>query len=348
MGDFKECFTNIKNIAEKGNVQMSILKKTGSISDKKKREILRVEVDNDVKNIFAYNLKELCTKIIGNDDIVFDNFFSNNHDTDSIFVIEKKDMISIGTLFPIISKIKSEGAVDYVKEFDAKTINKLQSYAICTTHIDDETKYKNTCIYFRKYGRGYKISKSKNYSVFNFKNGKFDKLEGDIFKCDDFIDVIYYESIAEGKSESEDADVKNVELLFVWRVPEFEDIFSFHELYRDEAKLIYDSLASREDIIIEEGLFEEVKDKISYIKTLSYLNRNNFADNFDFDMVKQVYEKTTQNYILNFEIKDDKLIIQDKQALKDFLYVCEHKFVRDLVNDEIIYKTNNIRELPKR
>jgi len=348
MDDFKECFTNIKNIAENGNVQMSILKKTGSINDEKKRKILRVEVDNDVKKLFAQNLKELCTKVIGDDDIVFYNFFSNNHDNDSISFIEKEDMISIGTLSPIISKIKSEDAVDYVKEFDAKTIDKLQSYAICITHIDDETKCKNTCIYFRKYGRGYKISKSKSYSIFNFKDGKFDKLEGDIFKCDNFIDVIYYESIAEGQSEIEEDGGNDLELLFVRRVAEFEDIFSFHELYRNEAKIIYDSLSSRDDIIIEDGLFEKIKDKISYIKTLSYLNRNNFADNFDFDMVKQIYEKTTQNYVLNFEIKEDKLIIQNTQALKDFLYICERKFVRDLINDEIIYKTNNIRELPKK
>lgn len=348
MDDYKKCFGKIKNVAENGNVQMSILKKTASMNDEKKREILRVEVDNEVKDLFTHNLKELCDRIIEDDDLVFCDFFSNNHDSDSISFINKEDMVSIGTLSPIISKIKSEDVVDYVREFDETTIDKLQSYAICITHFNDETKSEDTCIYFRKYGRGYKISKSKTFSIFNFKNGKFDKLEGDIFKCDNSIDVIYYESIAEDESETEEDDKKEIKLLFVRRVGEFEDIFSFHDLYMNEAKIIYDALSAHDNIIIEEGLFEDIKDKISYIKTLSYLNRNNFADNFDFDMVKQVYEKTTQNYVLNFEIKDDKLIIRDKYALKDFLYICERKIVRDLMDDETIYKTNNIRELPKR
>lgn len=346
MNNYNEYFKKMKDVAEKGNVQMSILKKTSSRNDEKKREILRVEVDNQVKDIFAQNLKKFCDEIIDDDDLVFCDFFSNNPETDSISFIEKKDLISIGTFSPIISKIKSEDIVDYVREFDEETINKLQSYAICITYFDEESKFKDRCIYFRKYGHGYKISKSKLFNILTFKNGKFDKLDGDIFKCDNFIDVLYYESKVEDESKTKEEDKK--EILFIRGIEEFEDIFSFNELYRNEAKIIYDALSSHNNIMIKEGLFEEIKYKISYIKILSYLNRNNFVEKFDFDSIKQIYEKTTQNYVLNFEIRENKIIIHDKQALKEFLSVCERKFVRDLIDEKKIYKTSSIIELPKK
>ena len=49
MIDYKSCFGRVKTIAADVHVQMYLLKKTSSKNDAKKREILPVDVDHEVK-----------------------------------------------------------------------------------------------------------------------------------------------------------------------------------------------------------------------------------------------------------------------------------------------------------
>ena len=107
MVDYKPYFEKMKDIAANGSVQMSILKRTQSTKDEKKKLVLRVEVDHAVKKLFVDNLINTCDEIIDTDKLDFSDFFSGDDKDNSVLVIKQDDMHAIGTLFPIISQIQS-------------------------------------------------------------------------------------------------------------------------------------------------------------------------------------------------------------------------------------------------
>ena len=341
MTDYKSIFKNISDMATSGTFQMALLKKTASKKDEHKREVLAVEIDNEVKDRFAGILKNHCDFIINNDAIDFVDFFSGSDEDDSILVLSSEDMEQVGTLYPIITQVQCEDDIEYVKELNEKVIEKLQTYVICVQKRNEDQNYKQTCIYFRKYRTGYRIAKN---GLLAFKNGKFEKIDSDIFKCDNFIDAIYYELLF----EKEDDNEISIQNMFVRNTKNFEDIFAFHELYKREGKKIYDFFESHDNFEIQEGLFEEIDDKISYLKPMTQLSKKDLINNFDFDSTKQIYERASEKYLLNFEISDDKVIINNKEALKNFLAFCGKEIVRDPLDDNVFLKSKGNKELPRR
>jgi hypothetical protein len=325
---------------------MSLLKKTESKKDDRKREILDVEIDNAVKDKFANILENECNLILENDDINFVDFFSGSGSDvgNSIFILSSDDMERVGTLFPILAQIQCEDDKEYVRTFNDKTINNIQTYAICIQKSNEDANYKETCIYFRKYGKGYRIA---NHGLLSFKNGKFEKIDSDIFKCDNFIDAIYYEITPENNDDAESDDI-TFRVMLVKSINNFEVIFAFHELYKTEGKKIYDFFESHDNIEIQEGLFEIIKDKISYFKNMTQLSKKNIINDFDFDETKRIYDKANTNYIFNFKIENDKIIIEDKEGFKDFLVFCGKEIVRDPLDDNIFMKSSGSKEFPRR
>ena len=342
MVDYKPYFEKMKDIAANGSVQMCILKRTQSTKDEKKKQVLRVEVDHAVKKLFVDNLINSCDEIIDMDKLDFPDFFSGEDKDNSLLVIKQDDMHSIGTLFPIISQVQSETNTNFIKDFDDKILERLQSYAICIKkHREDKDESKELCIYFRKYSPGSKISKSKRLIV--FKNGKFDELDGDVFKCDNQIDAIYYDS------DLDHPDLENSKFMFVKRVTEFEDIFSFLGYYKQETQKSFELLTSNSNLDIGDGLLDEIIDKIKIIKRISRLNKSGFFDDLDITTVKMYYDKAAKEHILELEINDGKFSIQNKQSLNDFLDICENRFSEDLIDPTKIYRSSHsLPELPKR
>jgi phage pi2 protein 07 len=343
MTEYKTIFKNIRDIATTGTFHMALLKKTASKKDECKREVLAVEIDNAVKDKFSTILNNACESIINNDTINFINFFEDEGEDNTILVLSSEDLEHVGTLFPIIRQVQCEDDVEYVKELNEKVIDKLQTYVICVQKRNADKNYKQTCIYFRKYGKGYRIAKN---GLLAFKNGKFEKIDSDIFKCDTFIDAIYYELLLE--KDNEDDNEISIQIMFVKDTTNFEDIFAFHELYKREGKKLYDFFESHDHIEIQEGLFQKIDDKISYLKQMTQLSKKDLIDNFDFDSTKKIYEKASKNYALNFEIVDDKVIINNKEALKDFLAFCGKEIVRDPLDDSIFLKSKGNKELPRK
>ena len=341
MVDYKSCFERVKAIAADGHVQMYLLKKTSSKKDEKKREILPVDVDREVKDLFSSNLIDKCNKILTDEDIVFNDFFSGEAEDYAIFVISKEMMSEIGTFNPIISQLQSENRPQTVTSFDERTLQNLQSYAICISKINEDTNCKETCIYFRIYLKGSKISTSKTFGLLQLKNGVFDKLDGDVFKCDDLIDGIFYES------KPDDSNLIGIKLMFIKNVENFEKIFSFDEFYKKETLNAFAILNSHDYIEIDDELFDEIINKISYIKRISKLNKNGVFESLNFDNIKQIHEEITEECVLNLAINDDRICITDIQQLNDFFDICEHKFVKDIANDDTICRGNIGKELPK-
>lgn len=341
MVEYKSCFERVKAIAADGHVQMYLFKKTSSKKDEKKREILHVDVDREVKDLFSGNLIDKCNKILTDEDIVFNDFFSGEAEDYAIFVISKEMMSEIGTFNPIISQLQSENCSQTVKSFDERTLQKLQSYAICISKINEDTNCKEICIYFRKYLKGSKISTSKLFGLLQLKDGVFDKLDGDVFKYDDLIDGIFYEL------KPDDPNLTGIKLMFIKNVGNFEEIFSFDEFYKKETQKAFAILISDDNIEIDGELLEKIITKKSYIKRISKLNKNGVFESLNFDDIKQIHEEITQECVLNLTINDDHICITDIQQLNDFLDICEHKFVKDIANDDTICRGNIGKELPK-
>jgi len=341
MVDYKLCFERMKIVAADGHIQMYLLKKTSSKNDEKKREILPVDVDHEVNDLFSTNLIDKCDKILTDEDIVFSNFFSGGPEDPAIFVITEDMMSEIGTFSPIISQLQSENHSQTVRSFDEKTLQKLQSYAICISKININSSCKETCIYFRKYLKGSKISTSKIFGLLQLKNGVFDKLAGDVFKCDDLIDGIFYES------KPDDSNLTGIKLMFINNVGNFEKIFSFDDFYKEETRKAFATLNSQDYIEIDEEIFDEIINKISYIKRISKLNKNGVFESLNFNNIKQIHEEITQECVLNLVINDDRICIAKIDSLNDFLDMCEHKFIKDIANNDTICRGNIGKELPK-
>ena len=123
MIDYASYLQGLLRTANKGrNVQMRLLKKTTSKKDEKKREILKVEVDDEVLTLFKENLLKKCNDIINDNELTFIDFFSEDPDENIISVIEQKDMEAIRTLNPIILQIKSDDDSKSVTDFRQKHI----------------------------------------------------------------------------------------------------------------------------------------------------------------------------------------------------------------------------------
>lgn len=345
MTDYSSYLQGVLRTANQGhNVQMCLLKKTASKNDEKRRKILKVEVDDEVLTLFKENLIKKCSSIINDTELNFIDFFSEDPDENIISVIEQKDMEDICTLIPIISQIKSDDDSKSVTEFKKCALNNLQSYAISMSHIDNtsENKAEETCIYFRKYQVGSKIAKSKFLGILEHKKGKFNKIEGDVFKYDDIIDAIYYERVNLGNS-----DQNNSKIMFVRNLTNFEEIFSFEDFYKLNAKRAYDALLSYKDIEIKEGLFEKIICNKRYLKKICALNKENFFTNIGFDRFFQIYNTTSSlDYALNLKADEKKVQIKDERSFFEFIDICSNKLYGDLVDDKI-YK-GIAKELPKK
>lgn len=343
MTDYSSYLPDLLRTANQGrNVQMCLLKKTASKKDEKKREILKVEVDGEVLTLFKENLIKKCNDILKDNELTFIDFFSEDPEENVISVIEQKDMEAICTLNPIILQIKSDDDSKSVTDFNKSTLNNLQSYAISMSFIDDisENKTEETCIYFRKYQVGSKIARSKN--ILELKKGKFNKIEGDIFKYDDVIDAIYYERLNLGSP-----DQSSSKIMFVRNLTNFEEIFSFEDFYKLNAKRAHDALLLYENIEIKEGLFEKITCNKRYLKKICALNKENFFTNISFDRFFQIYNTTSSlDYALNLKTDEKKIQIKDEKSLFEFIDICSNKLYGDLI-DKKIYK-GIAKELPKK
>lgn len=224
MEDYISYFQAILDTAGSGNnVKMSLIKKTASKEDEKKRYVLDVEVDGEVSLLLSENLTKYCNLILNDAKLKYEDFFSESIDDTIMFVINEKDMKLIKTLNPVISNIiinddsktddgsENENESKSVTDFTETTLNNLLGYAVFTSRIwkDDNEKIKDICISFRKYARGSKISKPKESKIQkaksvrkpkllsllfrDLKTGKFSVVDGDVFKFDEGIDAIYYE-----------------------------------------------------------------------------------------------------------------------------------------------------------
>lgn len=301
----------VTQIARDGHVELYILKKTFSGKVEKSREIFHADVDGDVaqlyRNIVISKIKYL------NENVIVD-FFEEKPVTRYISTIDDYEAVPI--LSSAIDMImRRDGSCKSVRDFDKKTLDQLHSYAVKFVAPDDAA-----IVYFRKYGRGYKIGRE--FATLVFREGKFDKIYGDVFKCDSGVDGVYYKKSDKSK-------------IYIFNDANFEDIFSFYEIYQEESKTAFEILSNSGFVQIEAGLFDEIKNKNRYIKKIANLNKRGYFNSLDFQKIQTVRSKVSG---LNFSVSENKITIQTKEALRDFLDVCEKNILQDPFDEDMYYR----------
>lgn len=380
MEDYTSYFRDILHTASSGNnVKMSLIKKTACEDDIKKRQVLDVDVDGDVSFLLSENIKKYCN-LIEDNELKYNNFCSESIDDDVMFVITGEEMELIKILNPVISQIILNDEVKQnddlntkdesksVEDFTETTLNNLLGYAVCISemHGDDDEKVKDICISFRKYIRGSKISKPKEPKITkaksivkpklvgkpkilgllfrDLKTGKFSKVDGDVFKFDEGIDAIYYERRYLNSSIE-----KNIKIMFVKNVDNFEEIFYFDDFYKQNAQKAYVSICSHENIKMKEELFKDIITDKRNIKKICKLYKKNVFSDIDFNRFYNIFNTASLNYKLDLVVNEKTIEIKNAEAFTNFLDICdsENKLFSDIIDHSKILRGNG-KELPKK
>ena len=320
MTDHIANFKKIKQIVSNGHVGMFILKTTSSLKPDKMRDLFRVTVDGELPQHFRDLARKKMDWLINDPDLSVVEFFSDSARDRIIWTLT--DMEVIPVLPPVLARIKQGSHVPTIPSFNETALEKLQSYAI---EIKND---KERIIYFRKYGKGSKIS-STGLALL-LKKGKFNKLDGDVFKFDNTIDCVYYEW---------DGQIG----LYIINRDYFESIFSFYEVYKEESAAAQSILESSNLISITKGLFESIIEKRRYAKKIALINKKGNFDQIDLQKIQTLMVKA--HNVFKFTIKDKKIIITDREALKDFLDVCEKHILADPFDENQLFRVKNMERL---
>ncbi len=319
MNENRIIFRRILDYIDDGHIEMYILKKTLSSNPERQRELFRFRVDDEVVEKLRDIIRTKCNSIIDNDEITFPSFFSETVNPDSIPVVMELDEIAL--FRPIISQISQSVRLESVRQFDEKTMKKLHSYAI---EIKNESV---RIIFFKKYGKGWKISSTLLTVI--LQNGVFNKLEGDVFRIDSGIDAIFFQE-------------EDREILYVLNHSNFENIFSFYDIYRAESERAREILLQSDLVTMGEGVFDSIMNKSSYIKKIALINKRGYFTTIDLQKIKDLIRKVPT---LKFSIINERITIPDRDALKDFLDVCEKHIVQDALDESVFYRANKIERI---
>jgi len=320
MTDNIENFKKIKQILLNGHVGMFILKTTSSLKPEKMRDVFRVTVDGELPQHFRDLTRKKMDWLINDPDMAFVEFFSDSAREKIIWTLN--DIEEIPVLPPVLARIKQGLHIPTIPVLDEAALDKLQSYAV---EIKND---KEKIIYFRKYGKGSKIS-SEGLS-FLLKKGKFNKLDGDVFKFDNTIDCIYYEW--DGQAG-----------LYIINRPNFESIFSFYEVYKEQSGEVQKILESSNLVSIAKGLFEAIIEKRSFAKKIALISKKGNFNNIDLQEIQTLMVKSRNAF--KFTIKDQKIVIEDREALKDFLDVCEKHILANPFDENQLFRVKNMEKL---
>jgi len=345
--DYTSYFPDILRTAKEGdNVKMCLLKKTYSKNDQKKRIILNVEVDDEIPDLLRQNIIKIYNIVVNNNELKCDDFFTGEKVEKTMFVIDEEHINAVGTLIPVISQIikDDDSNTTCVIEFDENTLKKLQSHAIFISFLRNEkgVNIKDTCIFFRKYHKGTKISKGEGTLLqMNSKKGKFTTVEGDVFKFDDLIDATYFERKYPANSNN-----KDLKMMFVWDLKNFEEMFSFDDFYKQHAQEVYKKLIKYGNIEIEENFYKNFTSNKNNLKKICNLNKKKTFSNIDFKTLFRIHENAlSKNCDFNLVVNKGKIRIENEKAFDEFTHLCQRQVVGDLADETIVY-VGDVERMP--
>lgn len=321
MPEPKETLRDLKQIVANGHVAMFLLKKTRSKYPEKKREQLKVELEDDAATFFKNTLLDKIDSLIDSNDSVFIDFSFGTESPQEILILDK--ISSIPTFTPIKESFERHEELDTVTAFDPAIVRNLKAIAV---ELSTDEKHKVT--YFRKFTPGKVLFA--NTFTFLFRRGTFNRLRDDVFQFDNEIDCFYYE-------------LEQQKQMFILSQLNFENVFEFHRYYEEKATEVYQSLVNTKQVIFSEELLEEVKDSRSLCKKFVKLHQQGLFEKLNLHNFKIYLDKAHGR--LSFSINSDKILITTAESLSDFLEVCEKLIVQDVIDPDTLYRVPRIKEL---
>lgn len=313
-------------VTDSTHVTMFFLRRTGSKFDDKKYEVVTVEVEgevaDDLREVFSNRMKRLV-KDLDEENVEFKDFFDEN--IKPKHVSEVKD-----TLVPVLpfirEKMKDDGLVTihslaHVKEFDAYAVE----FHLPSGHA----------IYFRKIGLAQLITKKFDLAYI-LQEGKFNKVEDDIVAFDKQIDCVYFD-----KTKS----------LLVLNKYDVEVIFGIREYYQAQSQITIQELVEKGLIVINEGTLIEVLADYHITRRITRLSKEGkfdreiqfFSDHAKyFDSKKPVLKEDE----VQLTIRDNKVVIDNKEQLETFLKICDDDYVEGVVSG-VSYVSDSKEKLSK-
>lgn len=316
MIDAKSIIDPMLALVQEKNIQieMYFIKKTSSSKPEKMYNVCSVGIAGDVRAKFTRDIVTRLNNIKSRDDVKFKNFHDEDLLPEDIAVVDGLTLIP--TFRHIEMQMEQDTNLDPIMTLEGQSIKGLQSYAIAFKNTN------NKLIYFNKYTAG-NILTIKN-DLYDYIDGVFSGVAGDVCKFDSDVDCIYYK-------------INNInEILYILNRDEFESIFSALDFYKMQAEQVFEKLSLSKNVEISKSLINQIQDKPSLLRRLTHVSIRGGFDKIDVDRISMIVKKSA--HALKFEVKDNKIIISDRDSFKDFIDVCENNILGDLVDGKKIFR----------
>lgn len=314
LNDFKK----ISEIIKDGSNELYLIKGTSSKFAEKKREVYFVEIVGDVTSYFREKYTKNLEKFASPNYKTFD-FYDERNGIEDLYIktIDIKPVEVLAAVnHSILNELPKENESSIVRTINKKTIPKLKGYAISFRNGDGDK-----VIFYRTHRPGEKIN-SKGLTL-TLNSGKFNVVEGDLFKIDEHFDGIF-------------CKFKDKEIMYVINEGEFEKLFDFMDYYLLESKKAIDILKKSEHIQLSETIFEEIKQSKRLTKDCTMLYNRKYFDSINFELFNTISEKVVNTkQDMGYSVIDDKIIISDKNALDNFFSVLKGKITEDLIEQKL-------------
>jgi hypothetical protein len=283
------------------------------INDEKNNpyNICKYTLSNDVQIYFARLLKEfLKDQEILSEETEFADYFG----TSSGPTIKKYiDSNYVSNLSLILNQTKQEPSVPGCK--DLSEIDDIRGYAIMMEKKEGSPR---RIIIFKKKEETKILRKG---SFFSIENGKLEGFAKDAISFDRNIDCIL---------------IQGLNMMAIFVPLKFEQLFNFEQFYIENSNKALKSLATIKYIAIDKEFIKSFTDDTEknkrLRKNLSFLRRSEIFD----ELIRKIeldyfrLQKSVLGEEINYQINQDKLVINDNRSLDDFVNAALENYLTNL------------------
>jgi hypothetical protein len=279
----------------------------------------RYNLSNDIMKEFIEILQNFIKNTLQeNGNVKYHDFYDLNFEKDSIRYISTTEVPNLNEIIDPIYHHESVPTCKDIKEMN-KNKNKILAYA-----IDIQDNEYGKIIYFKKKEQ-VKVLKHKAILT----QGVLNKIVEDVLEFDEKVDFIF---------------VEKLNSIIIFNEENFEIIFRFRNFYLKNSSESLNKLDGTYVSINQNILIEIEKLNIPLLKNIVKLEKNHKFEQIKNNQITIDYFKDQQKIIqkqipntdkLKFDIKDNKITINEKKELKGFIDACNDTYLRSLARKNL-------------
>ncbi|WP_203363658.1 Kiwa anti-phage protein KwaB-like domain-containing protein [Bacillus sp. REN10] len=252
------------------------------------------EVADELNEIFRNNLTKIKSQ-----NKEFRYYDIDDSSNEYVQYINQGD---VATASKIMVPIKNNNAEVFTS--NTETFNNLWAYAVKIEFED------NKLVWFRKYSKGKVLKKGFKDAVL-FKDGKFSKVEHDVFQIDGSVDCFAWN-----------------EEIYISQHHNFEKIFSYEDQYEAKVDEALETFKETFTYIDHQSLQTYIETDSMQKRKLAAIIKNGVFEKYGFDEVATTIEK----YELGIEIdeQEQKINLSQKDSRR-FLKILNDDYLRSEV-----------------